>query len=177
MKQEHITKEILQLYDLYSSRIMKFIFVLTKDYYTAEDLTQDTFIKVNNSYYQLKSKEKVEPWLFQIAHNLTMDYIRRKKFNVLEHIVPTLQNKESSPSIDKLIIINENVRELYDAIGKLKPTYREIIILRKIEELSIKETSEILGWSESKVTTTLSRAMKLLHKQLAEGGYIYEQSS
>ncbi|MDX8365675.1 RNA polymerase sigma factor [Cytobacillus sp. IB215665] len=177
MKQEKIKNDVLHLYDVYSSRILKFIFVLTKDYHTAEDLTQDTFIKVNNSYDQLKDKEKVETWLFQIAHNLSMDHIRRKRFSVLDHIVPTLQKKESSPSLDKVIIINESVRELYDVISKLKPTYREIIILRKIEELSIKETSEVLGWSESKVTTTLSRAMKLLHKELEKGGHIYEQSS
>ncbi|MFJ5771138.1 RNA polymerase sigma factor [Psychrobacillus sp. NPDC093180] len=52
----------------------------------------------------------------------------------------------------------EEVRGLYIALGKLKPSYREVIIWRKIEELSIKETAEILSWNEEKVKNTLRRA-------------------
>ncbi|MDX8365161.1 RNA polymerase sigma factor [Cytobacillus sp. IB215665] len=169
--------EILRLYDQYSSRILKFIFVLTKDYYASEDLTQDTFIKASKSLSQLKNKEKIETWLFQIAHNITMDYIRRKKFNVLEQLIPLSREKEINPSTERAIIITENCKELYDALSKLKPTYRKIITLRKIEELSITETSKVLGWSESKVKSTLSRAIKALRAELEKGGYIYEQSS
>ncbi|MDX8366044.1 RNA polymerase sigma factor [Cytobacillus sp. IB215665] len=177
MKRDNVAKDILHLYDLYCGRIFKFIFVLTNDYYIAQDLTYDTFMKVNNSYYQLKKQEKVETWLFQIAHNISINYIRRKKLNVVERIRLSSNGKEVAPSIENTIIINEDFKELYQALIKLKPSYREVIILRKVEELSIKETSEILGWKESKVTTTLSRALKELQKKLEAGGYVYEQSS
>ncbi|MFS1518558.1 RNA polymerase sigma factor [Bacillus sp. SCS-151] len=67
---------------------------------------------------------------------------------MLEHLIPSSREQNSSPQTESTIIINENFKELYDALGKLKPTYREVIILRIIEELSIKQTSDILGWSE-----------------------------
>ncbi|WP_214484534.1 RNA polymerase sigma factor [Bacillus sp. SM2101] len=177
MRRDNIAKDILHLYDLYSGRIFKFIFVLTNDYHIAQDLTHETFMQVDNSYYQLKKQEKVETWLFQIAHNISIDYFRRKKLNVVERMRSSSKEKEVAPSIENTIIINEHFKELYQALIKLKPSYREVIILRKIEELSIKETSEILGWKESKVTTTLSRALKELQQKLEAGGYVYEQFS
>ncbi|MFS1518557.1 RNA polymerase sigma factor [Bacillus sp. SCS-151] len=54
--------ELLHLYDQYSSRILKFIFVLTKDYHASEGLTHDTFIKVSKSLSKLIEKEKIETW-------------------------------------------------------------------------------------------------------------------
>ena len=54
--------------------------------------------------------------------------------------------------------------ELNNALARQKPTNREVIIWRKIEELSIKETAEILGWNEVKVKNTLKRAMQVLRK-------------
>ncbi|MGM7681602.1 RNA polymerase sigma factor [Cytobacillus sp. Hm23] len=169
-------KEVLHLYDVYSKRIFKFIYTLTNDYHKSEDLTHDTFIKIKNSLHQIKNRGKMETWIFQIAHNVTMDYLRRNKFNIIEHLKPLLKEKETIPSTESVFITNESVSDLFKALRQIKPTYREVIILRKIEELSIKETAVILGWSESKVKSTLSRAMKALHKELTEGGYVYEQT-
>ncbi|MFS1518475.1 RNA polymerase sigma factor [Bacillus sp. SCS-151] len=171
------TKDILHLYDVYSNRILKFIYTLTNDYHKSEDLTHDTFVKINNSLNQIRNMEKIETWIFQVAHNLTMDYLRRQKINFFERLYPQSIEKESAPSTESIIIKSESFGDLYTALKKLKPTYREVIILRKIEELSIKETGEILGWTESKVKSTLSRAMRVLHKELSKGGYDYEQSS
>ena len=56
--------------------------------------------------------------------------------------------------------------ELNNALARQKPTNREVIIWRKIEELSIKETAEILGWNEVKVKNTLKRAMQVLRKEM-----------
>ncbi|MFS1519495.1 RNA polymerase sigma factor [Bacillus sp. SCS-151] len=174
---EDKTNEVLHLYDVYSNRVLKFIYMITNDYHKAEDLTHDTFLKVSNSLHKINNKEKIETWIFQVAHNTTIDYIRRNKFNILEHLKLHVREKEVTPSTESIMIINENFKELYNALRKLKPTYREVIVLRKIEELSIKETGEILGWSDSKVKSTLSRALKALHKELTEGGFVYEKLS
>jgi RNA polymerase sigma-70 factor, ECF subfamily len=66
----------------------------------------------------------------------------------------------------------------YVALKHLKQTYREVILLRKIQELSSKEVSEVLGWSEARVNTTLHRALKALKQRLPyveEGMFSYEQ--
>ncbi|MGM7684699.1 RNA polymerase sigma factor [Cytobacillus sp. Hm23] len=167
--------DVLSLYDLYCRKVFKFIYVMTQDYHTAEDLAHDTFIKISKSSHQLKNKEKIESWIFQIAHNTTMDYIRKKKLK-LDYFVPILLEKESSFSIENQLIIDENFRELYEILSTLKPAYREVIIFRKIEGYSTKETSIILNWSESKVKSTLSRAMTALQQELSDVGFIFQHT-
>ncbi|MGF2614342.1 RNA polymerase sigma factor [Rossellomorea aquimaris] len=63
---------------------------------------------------------------------------------------------------------------MYHALSKLKRSYREVIILRKIKELSIRETAEVLGWKESKVKTTLFRGLQAMKIQLQKEGYDHE---
>jgi RNA polymerase sigma-70 factor (ECF subfamily) len=73
-----------------------------------------------------------------------------------------------------MIQIKESSYELYKALGAIKDSYREVIILRKIKEFSIEETAEVLGWSESKVKSTLYRAIPVLETQLLKEGYLHE---
>ena len=77
------------------------------------------------------------------------------------------------PSPHEWLMQQEDAKILYLAISKLKITYRDVIILRKIEGLSIEETCEVLGWNEGKVKNTLKRALVALKKQL--GGEMDEE--
>ncbi|MBO1914946.1 RNA polymerase sigma factor, partial [Microvirga sp. 3-52] len=98
--------------------------------------------------FQKKSKPKT--WLFSIAHNNTIDYIRKQKpIKIFQEIFQTL--KDSAPLTEDILEVRESSIELYKALSRLKSSYREVIILRKIKEFSIRETSEILNWSEGKV--------------------------
>ena len=78
------------------------------------------------------------------------------------------------PSPEQITVLNEAEKELYLAIGRLKRSYRDVIVLRKIKEFSIKETSDILGWSESKVKVNLSRGIQALKNELEKVGYIHD---
>ncbi len=71
------------------------------------------------------------------------------------------------------LIQQEEAKALYLAISKLKLAYRDVLILRKIECLSIQETCDVLGWNEGKVKNTLKRALLALKKQL--GGELDEE--
>ncbi|MGG1833286.1 sigma factor-like helix-turn-helix DNA-binding protein [Cytobacillus firmus] len=73
------------------------------------------------------------------------------------------------------MIKGEKVTLLYEAIRHLKLSYQEVLILRKIKEFSIKETAEILNWSENKVKITTSRALAALKKELQKRGEIHEE--
>ncbi|WP_231514889.1 RNA polymerase sigma factor [Oceanobacillus salinisoli] len=64
---------------------------------------------------------------------------------------------------------------MYKTLHRLKTSYRQVIILRKIEGFSIQETAQILKWSESKVKSTLFRALRTLEEQLKKGGTAYER--
>ncbi|QGH35480.1 sigma-70 family RNA polymerase sigma factor [Gracilibacillus salitolerans] len=159
-------KRILdEWYQVHSDAIFKYICLISKDYQQAEDLTQETFIKAYHHMDNFQKKAQVRTWLFRIAHNVTIDYLRKRKpLRVFEAIFHQQVERKALP--EEQLIIQEEVRELYQALEKLKPAHREVIILRKIKGFSIKETSTILNWSENKVKITLHRAMPVFKQAL-----------
>ena len=153
------------LYVNYSDKVYKYILLMIGDEETAEDLTHDTFIKVKNSLNGFKGDSSYYTWIISIARNLVYDYWRRKKkigfipFSISHQPI----NKETP---DSILQKNEEVLELYKAIKKLKIHYQEVLILRKIQELTLEETAAATGWSISKVKTTTHRAMSALRGEV-----------
>ena len=167
---EYPRDKIIEWYDAYSVAIFKYILKLIKDEQQAEDLMQDTFIK---AYTYRKNIDYPKTFLYTIAHNITIDYIRKRKpLNMFEGFFS--MQKDPRPSVESIVEVRESSKELYDALDVLKPAYRDAIILREIEGLSVRETAEILGWSESKVKSTTFRGKKALQKHLAEEGVFHE---
>ncbi|MFJ6209855.1 RNA polymerase sigma factor [Lysinibacillus sp. NPDC092081] len=111
-------------------------------------------------------------WLRSTARNLAYDHYRRKR---LIQFVPFLNSHEElePTSPHQWLIQQENAKMLYLAISRLKLPYRDVLILRKIEGLSIQEICDVLGWNEGKVKNTLKRALVALKKQL--GGEFDEE--
>ncbi|MFA9555782.1 RNA polymerase sigma factor [Evansella sp. AB-rgal1] len=168
--------ELEKWYQLYSDAIFKYICMMTRDYQQAEDLTQETFIRAYNNMETFERKSETKTWLFRIAHNMTIDYLRKNKpLRILESFL--LNKKDTAPLPEDVLHMKENIREIYRALGNLKHSYREVIILRKIKDFSIQETSDILGWSENKVKVTLHRAMPLLQKELGREEAVYEETT
>ncbi|MEK4068903.1 RNA polymerase sigma factor [Peribacillus sp. FSL R5-0717] len=175
---EYRKEEITDWYDQHSESILSFILLMVKDYQQAEDLTHDTFVKAylyHNSFNQ-HSSEKT--WLYSIAHNLTVDFLRKRKPSKFFKEVFLLQkdNKDNNSLPEEIIRIKEESSELYKALGEIKDTYRKVIVLRKIKGFSIGDTAKILSWSESKVKSTLFRAIPALKKQLIKEGYLDEKT-
>ncbi|WP_233711272.1 RNA polymerase sigma factor [Lederbergia citrisecunda] len=166
-------QEISNWYTDYSDSILKYIFMMVREFYQAEDLTQETFVKAYVKIQSYNRSSSPKTWLYSIAHNVTIDHIRKQRpIMLFKEVFPNRRDEDPLP--DDAIVIKENAKELYAVLGELKTSYREIIILRKINEFSIDETSEILQWSESKVKSTLFRAMKALEKKVKKEGLLNE---
>jgi RNA polymerase sigma-70 factor (ECF subfamily) len=162
---------IEELFYLHNQTIFKYLYYLLNDEKLAEDFTQETFTRYLK--YQQTIKEDAElAWLRSTARNLAYDHYRRKRLILF---VPFLNDHEElePTSPHQWLIQQEEAKTLYLAISRLKLTYRDVIILRKIEGLSIQETCDVLGWNEGKVKNTLKRALVALKKQL--GGEFDEE--
>ncbi len=146
---------------------------MVKNRGTAEDLTQDTFIKAFLHSGKFKGDSAVRTWLYRIAYTTTMNHFRKK------HPVSTLFDSPiNMKSAEAAFLEQDDLKELYRTISTLKMSHQKVIILRKIQMLSVKETAEVLGWSESKVKMQLSRALVSLKDSMKkQGGVNYEQST
>ncbi|WP_400242159.1 RNA polymerase sigma factor [Niallia sp. JL1B1071] len=162
-------KIILEWYEKFGDAIFKYILIMIQDYQQAEDLTNETFFKAFLHLDTFKGQSSEKTWLYRIAHNLTVDMIRKKKPLLLLKEAFLLK-KDDCPLPDEILQMKEQSLDLYHALSSLKKSYREVIILRKLKEFSIEETAEILGWSEGKVKSTLFRAIRALEKELKKEG-------
>lgn len=135
-----------------------------------EDLVQEVFAKALRALPSYEGRAQPKTWLLTIARHAAIDYKRKQRWMdwFPETVLGLLTSKERTP--ERMLVFKEQLHEVYQAMDKLKSTYREVLILRLIEGVSTQETAEILGWSEAKVSTTLHRAIKELQKQLANSG-------
>lgn len=159
-------QRIAQIYDRYYLDVYRFIMCFTGQKSEAEDLTQETFIQVLKSLPTYNSSYPLKSWVLSIAKHVTIDQHRRRKFYHLfkDSYFQQLISSERSPS--QWMEIKTERQMVEKALLKVKPTYRAVFILRAINELSIKETAEVLGYSESKVKVTYLRSIKKLQTLL-----------
>jgi len=117
------------------------------------DLVQETFIKAFNSLESYRKEYRFTTWLYKIAANNSIDYLRKKKIESLSLDRPDLVKKEKRLSIT-------------EAIDSLPPKYREVIVLRHQEDKSYEEISGILSIPIGTVKARIFRARELLKKKL-----------
>lgn len=152
-------------YDEHNEAVFHYIYFLVGNKETAEDLTQETFLKALKTS-NFRGEAQVKTWLITIARNTVYDFYRRKK---LLKFVPFISHHEEidhTYTPEKWLEKQSTAYVLYEALGKLKFEYREAVVLRKIEGYSIKETAQILQWSESKVKNNTERGLKALRTML-----------
>lgn len=157
-------------YEQQFQKIYQYIRYMVSNVELAEDLTQETFLK----FYKAKFRHEAsaETFIRQIARNLVYDHYRKKALIEWLPFTKLHEKQEITYVPHDWIIQEENRQTIYEALHQLKPIQREVIIYRKIEELSIKETCEIMGISDMKMVNTQRSAMKALQKIL--GGDIDE---
>lgn len=135
-----------QLYEMYFEQLYKFLYSKTGDAILAEELTQETFYQAFKSIRKFKGDSKTSTWLYGIAKNVYLKYIRKKlhcKELALEFDVPIGINPES------VFEHKERNITLMKAIHQLKDPQKEIIMLRAFGELSFKEIGEVFNKSEN----------------------------
>lgn len=156
---------INKIYECYHRDVYHFALYYTNNKQEAEDITQETFVKIMKSISSLKEPEKLKTWILSIARNTAMDLHRKRKF---VRLFPewVFDKEKDSVTPEELLIQKGEWTELQNALLKLKHQYRTVVILRGLKELSIKETAEILGCSESKVRVDYHRALQHLKKQI-----------
>lgn len=148
----------------------------------AEEVAQDTLLKVFESFSQLREPERVRPWVFRIARNACLMRRRKSVFAPsqelsLDDLLPDwdheggqgkLQIADWSDLPDRQILQSEMRQAIEKAISAVPENYRPVILLRDVEELSTLETAQILDVTEDVVKTRLHRARLAVRQKLDE---------
>jgi RNA polymerase sigma-70 factor (ECF subfamily) len=156
------------LYIRYMEAIYRFIFFRVGDEILAEDFTEETFVRAWEALpkYQHR-KYPFSSWLYRIAHNLIVDYYRKKKpVPISNGMMRT--HSGSIETLDELVDRKHETQLLVKAVQRLKELEKEIVLLRFVEGLSHKEISAMVGRSQSSCRVILHRALKELRSVLAE---------
>jgi RNA polymerase sigma-70 factor (ECF subfamily) len=164
-----------ELVELYSERIFNLALRILKNPDDASDVLQETFTAVYEKIESFDGRSNFFTWLYRIATNFSLMKLRKDK----RTIYTDQDMEEQFDNPDKIQIhewrdlplkdmLNDEFRKnLENAIDQLPEIYRSVFILRDVEEMSIKETSTILGITESNVKIRLKRARVYLREQLA----------
>lgn len=152
-----------QLVDNYEKKIYGYIYTMIRSRETAKDITQDVFINIYKNLYKYDPEYPIKPWIFKIAYNTTMNYIRKNKKHLsdipIDKLSTSTASKDNSGKIDFK-------NELYTELNKLKPICRTIVILRLIEDMPFEQISCMLNISVSSVKHRFYRSKSTLMDNL-----------
>ncbi len=160
----------------YRDSIFNLIYRIIRDREQVEDLTQETFVKAFGSLRNFNREYAFSTWLYKIATNSSIDYIRKKKLPTMSIDKPishedsdySFEIPDSTYEPDKFIIQRQKVKIIAEAIDRLPPKYKQVIILRHTEERDYSEIAKILKIPIGTVKAHIFRARELLNKYLRE---------
>jgi len=152
-----------ELYGIYLDRIYRYVFYQVKDKMTAEDITEEVFIKAWKAINSCKGREQTfSPWLYRIAHNHVIDIFRsqpRERTIEMETVAEL-----SHPEVEVETELDH--QELLDGIACLPPNQRQVITLKFIEELDNHEIGQIMGKNQGAIRVLQMRALAKLREKL-----------
>jgi RNA polymerase sigma-70 factor (ECF subfamily) len=164
---------LIQPYELSVYRMaMSFV----KNETEAEDVAQEAFLKALHNLANFRAESKFSTWLISITLNEARRWLRRQRTVRMESLDdPLEEGGKVSPALlrdwreipSEALELKEVRALLQEAIGHLSPIYREVLVMRDIEEFSIEETAGALAISISSVKVRLHRARIMLQKELA----------
>ncbi len=148
----------LKAYEDFSDAIFRYCYFRLYHRELAKDLAQETFIKTWEYIAKGGKVQNIRAFLYRVARNLIIDESRKKRMFSLD----LLREKGFDPavSMEEEIQSHAGVRDVMKFLSDLEPKYREVIILRFVEDMSPKEIAEAIGESENNISVRLHRAIK-----------------
>jgi len=160
-----------RLIEQYQHRLLRYLVYLTGNRELAEDMFQETWIRVLERGHQYDPKYEFSTWLFSIARHLTLDYLRKKKPASLDGLLDedeevSLDPPDLRPSAFELVAQHEQAERISAALVDIAAEYREAIVLRFQEGLALEEIAAVTGAPLGTVKSRLYRGLNALLPRL-----------
>jgi RNA polymerase sigma-70 factor (ECF subfamily) len=163
-----------RLVSQYHYRLLRYLVYLTFRREQAEDLVQETWLRVLQRAGQFDGRLRFEPWLFAIARNLAIDHLRsqqRTSLNASDAPGSEADLELPAPDLDspfRAAARSEDAVRVAVAMEALAPIYREALLLRFQEELSLDEIAQVAGAPVSTISSRIHRGLSMLRSCLGE---------
>ena len=156
-----------RLIEQYQHRLLRYLTYLTGQPELAEDLFQETWIRVLERGHQYDPKHEFSTWLFAVARNLTIDYLRKKSPVSLDGLMEDeehapLEPADTRPSALEMVAQHEHAERISAALVSIPTEYRETVVLRFQEGLALDEIATVTGAPLGTVKSRLYRGLNLL---------------
>ena len=163
-----------ELIELYQHRLLRYLLFLTGRREVAEDLFQETWMRVLLRGGQYNGKARFDTWLFTIARNLVIDLSRKRTLSSLDEMSECGEDQRpfeiavAEPSPLEQFQSREDCAEVGEVLLKLEPAYREVLVLRFYEELSLEEIASMTKAPLSTVKSRLYRGLSALKPRMQQ---------
>lgn len=155
-----------ELYERYKNPLLRQAYLITHSMADSEDIVQESFVKCFLNISQLKDPSLFKFWLYQILHRTAWQYLKKNDRESPSEELP-MQDGHFPSSLQE-VIASETRSEIRDAIQKLSPKHRSVVVLFYYSQFSTKEIAKALGCMEGTVKSRLNTARKQLRKTLSD---------
>ncbi len=163
---------LVELIRDYKDGLIFFLNGFARDINTAEELCEDTFVRLAVNKPRFDGRSSFKTFLYKIARNIALDYLRTHREHISIEEAGELSSGERS--LEETYLREERKIAVHRALDKLKPDYRQVLWLTYFEELSNKETAAVMRKTVHGIETLVYRARLALKKQLEKEGFVYE---
>jgi RNA polymerase sigma-70 factor, ECF subfamily len=158
------------LVEEYQDRLVRYLVYVTGRRDGVDDLVQETWLRVMERGRSYDGRSRFEPWLFTVARHLTIDHLRRRREVSLDAeddgrpVVAAPVSQALSPFAQAAR--TEDAERLAGALEGLQPIYREALVLRFLEDMSLQEIAEVVGSPVATVAARIYRGLAALRSQM-----------
>lgn len=163
------SRDFSELYDEYFDRVNRYLRCRVFNSWDADDLTAIVFIKALEKFDQYSRTSPFASWIFRIAHNAFVDFLRKNRELPIEHEEILDGKIDDTWQPEQKALTNEEIRQLKDRLEQLTPDQRDVLSLRYFADLKIHQVAEVLGKTESSVKMISHRGLHQLQKLYMEG--------
>jgi RNA polymerase sigma factor, sigma-70 family len=166
-----------QLVDHYQNKIYHLAYRMLGNTHEAEDVVQETFLRVYKNLVRYDPAQKFSTWIYRIGTNLCIDILRKRKRKRSVSLDANLFDSDSSDGYDfmpmdeaeqpeNVLLLSETKRQVREALDMMPEQYKSIMILRYLHDLSLQEISDVLDLPVTTIKTRLHRGREFLRSKI-----------
>lgn len=165
---------LAELIDIHNQGLTLYINRIVDNICEAEEIMQETFVKIAIKKPKFNGKCQFKTWLYIIARNCTYDFIRNRSRGTNKPIDECFELSDET-DIERNHLMEEQKIELHEAMKRISPDYSQVMYLMYFENFKTEDIARIMHKSKRQISDLLYRAKKSLKSELEKGGFVYEK--